>query len=169
MNIGNQKGLSLVEVIIVMIIALVLATIVITVYITQAREVAESMAYAQVQRGHDNFLEQFGRDIRFASRVFYYGENEKSVDIVRENSIIRYTVNTGVITRDAVETVGAADTDGSTPFDIGGEDVLNVDATESSFEITGSDFVKVTLKLTYDDGKTVFDFAPREDKFKCRN
>lgn len=178
----SEKGFSLVEMIIVMIITLVLATIVVTVYITQAREVRESMVYARIQRGHDLFLEQFGRDVRFASMVLdatdpnedgedlpYLEGTTKRVDIYGMDSIITYSIENNIVTRDARQVGQNPPTGELTEFDIGGGDVLIINSETSNFYLNPRrDRGAVELEFV-DINLEDVTFALRKDLFKCRN
>lgn len=171
----HQNGFTLMEMIIVMIVTAVLAMIIVTFAIVQSREVAESTTYAQMNRGYDLFLEQFGRDVKFSTRILnndgiekYDEETETySDDSINTSSIVLISVEGNEeiyysITNDTLKRNGK-------PFQIGGA-VLIVDNTDPIFLLPQDrKWAESYLALTGNDGKQQLLLPVRKDKFKCRN
>lgn len=180
----RKNGLTLVEVIVTLIIVVILAGIIFSIYLTQAREVAISSAYAQLNRSYDNFIETFGRDIRFAnniSPIFPISTDPTNTDptytifATNNDSTVRYSINneTNTLYRDVAFPPDYYDFSSFTPFSTGNGvlPISNNDEIEkdSYFRILTATTVSSTLFLTVNDGEETIDFLRREDFFKCRN
>jgi Tfp pilus assembly protein PilE len=167
---GNNRGLSLIELMVTSTIAMIMGLIVFSVFLMYNNTSRVSISFFLMQQQYENIAHQIARDVRRASHVLKVAETPRvhgtgydtvcSI-MVWENSgpFTQYTIKSGQLYEGTEEIL----------YEAGGGTVkLNI---EGSYFILDPQRKKLKLHLSLRKAErnTTYALSPREDLIVCRN
>lgn len=167
----NNKGLSLVEVIVASVLSVAIGVIIFSVLGVFSNESGQSISSFMMNQQYDNVAQQIARDARRASFVFTDGETPvlHGVGYDTVTSIIMCDASGGAFAQYKIVNDILVEGAGNTAYQAGGGSVRVVPATSYFVIAPQRKNVGLHLSLCRNDRKTLRSISARKDVFICRN
>jgi Tfp pilus assembly protein PilW len=170
-TLKNQKGISLVEMLVSSVVSMVIGGVIYTVFFMYSNQAGASVSQLLMQQQYDNVSRQISQDIRRASYVLGPGETPTSFSAGSDTVTSIAMCNSDGVVFAQYSICGTQLTEGSQqiPFQAGGSTVKVV--TGASNFILGPQrrSVSINLSLFKNDLRTTHTISARRDVFQCRN
>jgi prepilin-type N-terminal cleavage/methylation domain-containing protein len=167
----NQKGFSLVEMLVSSVISMIIGGVIYTIFFMYSNQAGASVSQLLMQQQYDNVSRQISQDIRRASYVLGPGETPTSFSAGSDTVTSIAMCNSDGVVFAQYSISGTQLTEGSQqiPFQAGGSTVKVV--TGASNFILGPQrrSVSINLSLFKNDLRTTHTISARRDVFQCRN
>jgi Tfp pilus assembly protein PilW len=170
-SLGNQKGMSLVEVLVSSMVSMVLGGVIYTVFFMYNNQASSTISSFLMQQQYDNVSRQIAQDVHRASFVLGSGETPTSFSAGFDTvtSIAMCNSNGVVFAQYAIN--GSQLTEGSqqTPYQAGGSAIRVVTGASKFILDPQRRSVSINLSLCKSDLGTTHAISARRDVFQCRN
>jgi hypothetical protein len=170
-NIHDQKGISLVEMLVSSAVSTILGGVIYTVFFMYNNQASSSVSSLLMQQQYDNVSRQIAQDIRRAAFVVGPGETPTSFTAGFDTvtSILMYSAIGAVIAQYAIGEIELTEGAAQTPFQAGGSTVKVVAGASNFILDPQRRSVSINLSLFKNDRGATHSISARRDVFQCRN
>jgi prepilin-type N-terminal cleavage/methylation domain-containing protein len=168
---NNQKGFSLVEMLVSSMVSVVIGGVVYTIFFMYNNQAGASVSTLLMQQQYDNVSRQIAKDIHRAAFVVGPGETPATfiAQPVTVTSIFLYNSDNTVIAQYDIDNNQLTEGANHTPFQAGGGTV-NVVPGVSNFVLDDQRrSVSIQLSLSRNALNAQHTIKARKDVFQCRN